>query len=209
MGEDISRGPLSDGVRETARRIIAERTADILLEVGVGEGLLADALIVNRTARRIVGIDFSKPQLAAAVKRIVAAGAEGGCCLLPVMAVGDALPFKEEVFDLAVSVNTLHNQPSWDEASALLGELCGTVRPGGRVVFDIRNGGDPLISTAYLFSTVIDPTTKRLPVNAYSIHRVTRRLSELGFKITKRAPVKYRFWPIPSAYVIEAVKVAK
>jgi hypothetical protein len=66
-----------------------------------------------------------------------------------------------------------------------------------------------LISTAYLFSTVIDPTTKRLPVNAYSISKVKRRLSELGFEIAKRAPVRYRFWPIPSAYVIEAVKVAK
>lgn len=170
---------------------------------------MADALIKSKAARRIVGIDFSKPQLSAAGKRAAASSAKGGSCLLPVMAVGDALPFKDEAFDFAVSVNTLHNQPSWDEASALLGELCGVVRPGGRIVFDIRNGGDPLISTAYLFSTVIDPTTKRLPVNAYSISRVKRRLSELGLEVAKKAHVRYRFWPIPSAYVIEAVKVAR
>lgn len=214
MGEEISRGPLSDRVRDTAYRIVSDRLTDILLEVGVGEGLLAEAIIRGGAAKEVIGVDFSKSQLKAAGKRVVGDETEGGGVargsgLLAVMARGDALPFKKEAFDLAVSINTLHNQPSWDEASVLLRELCGAVHPGGGVVFDIRNGCDPLISTAYLFSTVIDPTTKRLPVNAYSISRVRKRLSELGFAIAKKAPVRYRFWPIPSAFVIEALKVEK
>ena len=213
-GKDISSGPLSDRVRHCAVKLITDKSVDTLLEVGVGEGLLAEAIIRGGSVKKIVGIDILKSQLIAARKKISGGGVfEGdrvrGGSFDTVMALGDTLPFRGETFDSVITINTLHNQPSWDEVSTLLGVVCSVVRPGGGVIFDIRNKRDPLISLAYRFSTVIDPTTKRLPVNAYSISKIRKRLAEMGFEIVKKVPVRYRFWPIPSAFVIEAVKVTK
>lgn len=203
-GTDISRGPLSDRIRYCAANLVSEKFVDTLLEVGVGEGLLAEAIIKGNSARKIIGIDISKSQLIAARKRI-----SGGGVFDAVMARGDILPFRGETFNCAVTINTLYNQTSWDEVSTLLGVVCGVVCPGGGVVFDIRNKRDPLISTAYRFSTIIDPTTKKLSIKAYSISQIRKRLSEMGFEIAKKVPVRYNFWPIPSAFVIEAIKVTK
>ena len=203
-GADISRGPLSDRIRHCAANLISHKLVDTILEVGVGEGLLAEAMIKGGSVKKIIGIDISKSQLIAAEKRIGSGGAFD-----TVMAKGDILPFRSKTFDCVVTINTLHNQTSWVEVSTLLGAICGVVCTGGSVVFDIRNKRDPLISTAYRFSTIIDPTTKRLPVNAYYISQIKKRLSEMGFEIVKKVPVRYRFWPIPSAFVIEATKVTK
>jgi ubiquinone/menaquinone biosynthesis C-methylase UbiE len=214
VGSDISRGPLSDRIRERAAGLAREKSCEVALEVGVGEGLLAKSVIDGGAVKTLVGLDILRPQLIAAGLRIRGENpSKGGSIfsgrLKAVVARGETLPFRSDTFDLAITVNTLHNQPSWEEASILLGAVCGVVRPGGSVVFDIRNGADPLISAAYRFSTVIDPSTKRLPVNAYSMSRVRRRLSGLGFDVVAKLPVRYRFWPIPSAFLIEAVRIKK
>ncbi|GEM_PF-2321060 len=214
MGTDISRGPLSDRIRERAAEIARKKSCDVALEVGVGEGLLAKSVIEGGTVRTLVGVDVLKQKLIEAGLRIRGDNPSGdgpifSGRLKAVAARGETLPFRDKTFNLAITVNTLHNQPSWDEASDLLGAVCGAVRPGGSVIFDIRNGRDPLIRAAYRFSTIIDPSTRRLPVNAYSMSRVKRRLLELGFEVVKKVPIRYRFWPIPSAFLIEAVRIKK
>ncbi|MBN1573280.1 MAG: class I SAM-dependent methyltransferase [Deltaproteobacteria bacterium] len=214
VGKDISSGPLSDRIRECAAGLARGKSCDVALEVGVGEGLLAKSVIDGGSVRTLVGVDVLKQQLIEAGLRIRGdnPSKDGGIFsgrLKVVVARGETLPFKEGAFNLAITVNTLHNQPSWDEASVILGAVCNVVRFGGSVIFDIRNRRDPLIYTAYRFSTIIDPSTRRLPVNAYSISRVKGRLTELGFDVVKKVPIRYRFWPIPSGFLIEAVRIKK
>jgi ubiquinone/menaquinone biosynthesis C-methylase UbiE len=198
-GPDPSRGPLSDRVRDAALGLSTQGRDPWCLEVGVGEGLLAEGLIARGTARGIIGMDVSRNNLAAARKR---AGTSGP--LLVVCARGDRPPFAPGSVGRVVCINTLHNQSSWEEVAAIVRAMCYLVAAGGSLVIDIRNARDPLISLAYRFSTMIDPSTKRLPVRAYRFGRVRRLLSENGFRVARKVRVRYPFWPIPSAYVIEA-----
>jgi hypothetical protein len=151
--------------------------------------------------RRMIGVDLSPQTLLAARRRVGDRMPFSVVCCR-----GDRLPFIEGKFSLVICINTLHNQGSWAEVVRMISAGCAQVGPGGRFVFDIRNGNDPLIRTAYRFSTLFDPTTKRLPVRTYRLKKVERVLNENGFRITGRARVRYPFWVLPSAYIIEATR---
>lgn len=203
-GKDLSRGPLSDRIRSEAIRILSEgsmSTRDgIILEVGVGEGLLAEVLLRKGTFGRVVGIDNSWERLVETRVRI----SDLGSRFLAVTALGGLLPFKRGSFGRMVCLNTLHNQQSWEGVRGIMDSACSLIGTGGLIVFDIRNAHDPLINLGYRFSKIIDPSTKVLPVKAYTIGRVRGLLRALGFKIARKKRIYYPFWPIPSAYVIEA-----
>jgi hypothetical protein len=117
---------------------------------------------------------------------------------------GDALPFKGEVFDRVICINTLHNQSSWAGVEEIVAGAGKLIRRGGSLIIDIRNGCDPLIGSAYRYSMLLDPSTRRLPVRAYRHGRLRELLARHGFRITGKIRIYYPFWFLPSAYVIEA-----
>jgi SAM-dependent methyltransferase len=198
-GPDLSRGPLSDLIRDAAVELLSQRPNGPILEVGVGEGLLAREVIRRRIAGRLIGVDILCESLRTAGEKIGVPGAFAGVC-----AVGDVLPFKRCAFSMVVCINTLHNQPSWSGVESMVSAAGALVKEGGSLIFDIRNGWDPLISWAYRYSTVFDPSTKRLPVHAYRLGRIRGLLSRHGFRIVKKTGIYYPFWFVPSAFVIEA-----
>lgn len=116
--------------RDSAWRLAVIRAAGLppggrLLDVGAGTGDLALAARVRDPLLRAVAVDFARGMLAAGRH----ADPEPGilwCC-------GDArrLPFRDGVFDAAVSGYLLRNVPDPREA---LREQARVVRPGGRVV---------------------------------------------------------------------------
>jgi ubiquinone/menaquinone biosynthesis C-methylase UbiE len=198
-GSDLSRGPLSDRIRDASVALLAGRRDGRVLEVGVGEGLLAGEAMARGLAERLVGVDVVRENLRRAGRRVHTPGAFFGVC-----ARGDVLPFRPFSFERVVCINTLHNQPSWAEVEAVVTAAGTLVREEGSLIIDIRNGWDPLISSAYRYSTLFDPSTKRLPVHAYRLGRVRRLLKALGFRIVRKTRIYYPFWCLPSAYVIEA-----
>jgi ubiquinone/menaquinone biosynthesis C-methylase UbiE len=169
--------------------------------VGVGEGLLAESMVSWGDTLRMIGLDMSHAHLKEAIKKL-----RGSRSFFAVCARGDLPPFKGGAFSRVVCINTLPNQPSWEEAAAVIQAMCVLVDRGGGLLFDLRNGRDPLICWADRFSTVSDPSTKRLPVRAYSFTRVEELLKSSGFRVKRKVAVCYPFWPIPSAYVIEAAR---
>jgi ubiquinone/menaquinone biosynthesis C-methylase UbiE len=198
-GPDLSRGPLSDRIRDAAVALLFTHRDGWVLEVGVGEGLLAGEVVARGIARKFVGMDILRDNLKEARKRIGTPGTFSGVC-----ARGDALPFRPLAFARVVCINTLHNQPSWAEVEAIVTAAVRLVRQEGSLIIDIRNGWDPVISSAYRYSTLFDPSTKRLPVRAYRLGRLRRLLGRNGFRIVKKTRIYYPFWCFPSAYVIEA-----
>jgi ubiquinone/menaquinone biosynthesis C-methylase UbiE len=198
-GSDLSRGPLSDRIRDAAVALLSERPNGPILEVGVGEGLLAREVIRRRISGRIIGVDILCESLKRAGEKIGVPGTFVGVC-----AGGDVLPFKRSLFSRVVCINTLHNQPSWSEVESMVSAAGALVKEGGSLIFDIRNGWDPLISWAYRYSTVFDPSTKRLPVRAYRLGRIRGLLVRHGFRIVRKTGIYYPFWFLPSAFVIEA-----
>ncbi len=196
---DLSRGPLSDRIRDAAADLLAKRPGGWILEIGVGEGLLAGDMVGRGTAERYVGMDIDRGNLKRARERIKRPEVFAGVC-----ARGDVLPFAESSFLRVVCINTLHNQPSWSEVESIVAAAGALVENGGSLILDIRNAWDPLISAGYRYSTLFDPSTKRLPVHAYRPGRVRRLLTRHGFRVVTRIGVYYPFWFLPSAFVIEA-----
>lgn len=203
-GADLSRGPLSDIVRDAAVAALVEyRNGGACLEVGVGEGLLADAVKKRGAFRRFFGVDVSTRNLYLAGKRIPDVRFYRGVC-----ALANRLPFKPGTVERVVCINTLYNQRSWEEVRAIILELGVPTTEDGSFIFDIRNARDPLITMIYRASRIIDPSTRRLTIRAYPYRRVKKMLEENGFVVTRKIPVYYPFWFIPSAFVIEAQKAA-
>ena len=198
-GADLSRGPLSDLVRNSAVTALFEYTGQTCLEVGVGEGLLADTVKERGNFRRFIGVDISTQNLILANKRLSDNRFYYGVC-----ALAHRLPFKPGAIERVVCVNTLYNQNTWKEVRAIIIELGMLTNGDGSFLFDIRNARDPLITTIYRVSRIIDPSTRRLEIHAYPYRRVKKMLEENGYVVTRRIPVYYPFWIFPSAFVIEA-----
>jgi SAM-dependent methyltransferase len=106
--------------RERAFEAVAEVSPDRVLEVGCGEGELAQRLM-NELGAEVIALDQS-PRM---VELTIARGVDAR--------VGDVqyLPFPDDSFDVALAAWVLFHVPVLDHA---LGELARVLRPGGRLV---------------------------------------------------------------------------
>lgn len=108
--------------------------AGLVLELGVGTGETASAVLTVHPGARLVGIDENEPMLAVARERFPAAD-------LRVQRLEDPLP--EGSYDLVVSALTVHHL---DDAgkSDLFRRVRDRLRPGGRFVLaDVVIPDDP------------------------------------------------------------------
>ncbi len=103
-----------------------------VLDVGCGTGQLAGALV--RRGFSMVGLDASLGML-----RVMARRAAGR----PVAGYGEALPFRDGCFDLAVSVAALHHIADAGRVAATIGEMCRVVRRAGAVLIWDHNPLNP------------------------------------------------------------------
>ena len=113
--------------RETLSRIDLAGVRAIL-DVGCGSGAMLDSIAGQMPASydgrpRLVGVDLSPRMLEVARRKL---GARAS------LTAGDAarLPFRSQVFDVALSASVLH---FWREPRAALGEIRRVLAPGGRV----------------------------------------------------------------------------
>ena len=120
------------------QRHLAEATrgvdAGAILELGVGTGETAAAVLAVHPAARLTGIDESEPMLALARDRFPAAD-------LRVQRLQDSLP--EGSYDLIVSALAVHHLDAAGKAD-LFRRVRGRLRPGGRFVLgDVVVPDDP------------------------------------------------------------------
>jgi SAM-dependent methyltransferase len=118
-----------DDPREFALESIAAAHPGRVLEVGGGEGELAER-VVKELGAEVVGVDQSDGM----VELQRSKGIDGR--------VGDvqALPFDDEEFDVAVAAWMLYHVPDLDRG---LAELARVLKPGGRLVA-VTNAADHL-----------------------------------------------------------------
>jgi SAM-dependent methyltransferase len=115
--------------REVLFEAVAEGRPQRVLEVGGGEGELAER-IVRELGAELVGVDQS-PRMVE-IQRGKGIDARAGDV--------QELPFGDEEFDLAVAAWMLYHVPDVDRA---LAELARVLRPGGRLVA-VTNSADHL-----------------------------------------------------------------
>jgi SAM-dependent methyltransferase len=119
---DATRGGQERAVA-AARDIVGHLPPGDALEIGIGTGIVAAALLAEAPhLRRYFGVDISAEMLARAQQRL-----PGGV----VRASALQLPFADACFDAVVAVHVLHLLP---DLRAGLAEAARVLRPGGRLV---------------------------------------------------------------------------
>ena len=101
---------------------------DRILETGCGNGGLLGYILSQAENLHYTGLEIS-PLMHAQAQAFNAPFIEAGLADY-VLYGGGALPFADETFDKAVSVNTVY---FWDNAPNVLAELCRVLKPGGRL----------------------------------------------------------------------------
>lgn len=111
--------------------------ASTILDLGCGVGALTIKLAEKFPSSSIVGVDKSKYLLRKLQKKGVAS---------TILADIPNLPVKEDVFDVAVAIQVLHEIVSMKDANALihtLKQVCNSLRSGGELIlFDHVSPGD-------------------------------------------------------------------
>ncbi|HYG59151.1 MAG TPA: class I SAM-dependent methyltransferase [Symbiobacteriaceae bacterium] len=124
-------GRLMEGKGEVYRwvlTLLAVKPTDHILEVGFGPGVGIKCAAEATPNGFVAGVDYSEVMLHQARKRNAAAIQAGRVALMHGSAT--ALPHKDQCFDKALSVNSLH---LWPDAIQGLREMWRVLKPGGSV----------------------------------------------------------------------------
>lgn len=144
---------------------------DRWLDLGVGTGTIFDATL-GRTGTRGVGMDYARPMVEISRRKPQAhrAGFLQGN--------GICLPFRENSFDLAFSVDVMHHIAfeGLTHLRLALGEVHRVLRPGGRVVIYEAN---PLNVYWYYYMRKIGEDNARLMRRGF----LRKTLSQVGFRV--------------------------
>jgi tRNA (cmo5U34)-methyltransferase len=147
-----ARGRQLDLLVELAAGLAPQR----VVELGVGSGLVAERLLDAIPSAELVGIDVSAAMLAPARDRLARFGSRA------ILVEGDAadpgsFDLDEAAFDVAVTVQALHNVPFTDQQAALR-YAARLLRPGGTLLSldktAIPAGAYALYATVGLYSTL-------------------------------------------------------
>lgn len=128
-------------------RVIAPSANLSILDTGCGTGVWGQRLA--RLGHSVTGIDISHKMLE------VAAGRLGGRGAPRRLIVGDieAMPLKEDIFDVCFGGGVLHHFASLADA---LSEMKRVSKQDGRIFFLEPNGSNPMMRLSYLLRGVLD-----------------------------------------------------
>lgn len=193
MAENVSsfHGPLSERVRNQAIAC-CQGLHGRLLDVGCGNGLLFEALLSSSSLHG-VGVDRSLELLTDATRRL---NGRIAC----VNGLLHRLPFQDGAFEVVTCLNTLLNLPSIHAVTTALREMMRVCGRSGRLIFDIRNAGNPYIRAKYWWSR----RTSTLPTIAYRLDEMIPILKSGGFTVEVAHPIGMKGAWIAWGYVIVA-----
>ncbi len=136
-------------LEEKQRRIVAERLSTFpknskILELGCWNGKILKKIHRKNPNIRLFGIDASPEMVNVAKKELVDGADISVSELLESCKVTEALGF-----NAVYCVNTLHNLPSEKDMEKAVRIMANLTKPGGLVIFDIRNSCNPFIWYGY------------------------------------------------------------
>ena len=169
----LGRGYIPRLVIDTAYKIISQLSGPIL-DVGCGNGELLYRLKNNFEIKGI-GLDISEAELSLARKKSI-----------PVVR-GDAfyLPFKDASFNVVLCFNTLYNFPDLTVLLPIFYEMVRVTAPGGRIILDLRNRKNPVITIKYWWHM----RKKEFPTIAHNPSELQNILNKLGCILENKVDV--------------------
>lgn len=163
-----------------------------ILEVGVGTGIIARALM--DLGHDVVGVDLSVRMLERARRRLGA----------PVVVAGDArrLPFADASFDQAVSVWVLHVV---GDIAGVLREVARILRPGGRYLVIpgfTHSPGDPIGEAIRELQLRVDPEGVRRD----DAEKLRQLAPNAGLRFVEAQPLRVNDYPESPQQAIEKLE---
>lgn len=172
-----------EGLEEVNRVALSRHARNFegrLLDVGCGSGTFMEKYFIPEK-QFLVSADFSHNMIGVAKRRLeILFGGGFGF----VECVAQQLPFGDGAFDACVCINTLHNMPRWEDAEAAVAEMARVLKPGGSMLLEFRNMGNPerkRITQLYDWP--------HLPQKAFTFEQMKSLLSRLGVEIERRMPL--------------------
>jgi ubiquinone/menaquinone biosynthesis C-methylase UbiE len=197
--ESYSSGPWPRALRLQALDWCQEGY-DNILEVGCGEGLLLVKIAEKLSLSTVFGLDINSFLLDQARERALKEGINN---IRFFLSQGQQMPFSANYFDTIVCINVFFNLPSYSDVLAEMSRVC---KPGGVIIFDIRNRLNPLLYFKYKLAGLYDPTTKELPLCTYSLGEINQSLEYYGFGIKQKKYLGFPYNMFAPLILIEAVK---
>lgn len=136
---DFFGGSASEPARAALERFQGAGVRD-LLELGSGQG--RDTLLFLASGLRVAALDYAEDGLQQIADKAQAAGAADAIRPMPAD-VRRPLPLDDASFDACYSHMLFNMALTTSELEALVGEVKRVVRPGGLVVYTVRNTSDP------------------------------------------------------------------
>ncbi|MCK5214806.1 MAG: class I SAM-dependent methyltransferase [Candidatus Omnitrophica bacterium] len=200
---EYSSGKWQEEVRQQALNL-SNIEEGALLEVGCGEGLFLIKAAQTHTHLNIRGIDRWQEILDKTQKKIDEGHLEN---IQLTHADGTHIPFDDSSFDVIVCINVFFNLPTDEIFHQVLQEISRVCKPGGKIIFDIRNSSNPLLNIKYKLAKYYDETVKDLPLRTYSLKEVENLLQKYHWHINKEVPVSFPKNKWSPIFVIEAGKL--
>lgn len=180
----------SADVNRWAVSLLKLKQLDQVIDVGCGPGRALEAASEQVIAGRAVGVDASPVMVELAIKRNARAIAEGHIEVR--LASAEALPFDNDAFTGAISVNSIRHWKSQEDG---LWELSRVLEPGARVVIAVR--------THHETRNPFDPS--RYGYTAAELDQLEALLVSVGFRFMSRETRQER-GETTVAFVLQTVR---
>ena len=144
----------------------------VALDIGCSSGRYTKAL--NQKGIRTIGIDTAINPLIFASSRV-----DGDF----IRASAANMPFKKKFFDMIICVELFHHFTD-RVLEIVLEEIANIIRPGGTLIFDLKNKLNPLISYKY-----IKDGNDEYPLKCRTDYKIKSYMDTYGFKIVERKSV--------------------
>jgi demethylmenaquinone methyltransferase/2-methoxy-6-polyprenyl-1,4-benzoquinol methylase len=125
INETVSLGRASRARAYAAKKLLAEVRSSLVLDLGIGPGSMAEALLKRNDKIEVVGLDYSRTLIDAAKRRLT----DYHLRLQLVRGCFEYLPFRKEVFDLGVAAFALRDSVDMRQAVA---EASRIIKGNGR-----------------------------------------------------------------------------
>lgn len=145
--------PFTELTVKRAVKRVAAGLPESIVELGVGTGS-AFAELKKHSSASVTGVDISGKMLAMARREAHLAGSEANMVQADVV----VLPFKNGVFEAALSTFLVNLIPNWMIPKALA-EMVRVVAPGGRFVIGHLDLESPLLRSLWHLADNIVPET--------------------------------------------------
>lgn len=186
-------------IRDRVLELCRERTGN-LLDLGCGEGFFISMLLDKGICVTIYGLDNFEKNILRARERLK----DRKVNLL--LADAAETPFKNAFFDTIVCNNFFIMLHSNDIAKQILCETARILKPGGKIIFEIRNALNPLVRLKYKLARFYDETVKNHPLKTYRPHDIGVLLKETGFKVTRTSSIGFPIKNLAPIIIFEAEK---